>query len=112
MIGAIIIWSTAFGTIPNGWQICDGTNGTPDLTGLFVKGATDDGDLNDVGGSVNHNHPFTTAGHHHPFAPGPPLEVMTVGAGGHDQTAVDTGTTNNADGQPPNRKLFYIMRLS
>ena len=37
--GAIIIWSGAADRIPEGWALCDGTNGTPDLRGKFVLGA-------------------------------------------------------------------------
>jgi microcystin-dependent protein len=35
--GAIIMWYGA--TLPTGWVICDGANGTPDLRGRFVLGA-------------------------------------------------------------------------
>lgn len=34
--GLIIMWSGA--TIPNGWYLCDGTNGTPNLQARFVAG--------------------------------------------------------------------------
>lgn len=37
---AVIMWSGSIGTVPSGWQVCDGTNGTPDLRNKFVKGAT------------------------------------------------------------------------
>lgn len=37
--GAIIIWSGSVASIPSGWQLCDGTNGTPDLRDRFVVGA-------------------------------------------------------------------------
>ena len=37
--GAIIMWSGALSAVPAGWQLCDGTNGTPDLRGVFVLGA-------------------------------------------------------------------------
>ena len=40
-IGAIIMWSGLGTEIPTGWQICDGTNGTPDLRNRFVVGAGD-----------------------------------------------------------------------
>lgn len=36
--GGIIIWSGS--TIPDGWALCNGENGTPDLRGKFVLGAT------------------------------------------------------------------------
>jgi len=40
--GGIIMWSGAISAIPNGWALCDGTNGTPDLTGRFVVHADAD----------------------------------------------------------------------
>lgn len=41
--GAIIMWSGTVASIPAGWQLCDGTNGTPDLRGMFIVGAGDTG---------------------------------------------------------------------
>lgn len=35
--GSIIMFSGNISTIPNIWNICDGTNGTPDLSEKFVK---------------------------------------------------------------------------
>jgi len=37
--GLISIWSGSTGSIPTGWVICDGSNGTPDLRSKFVIGA-------------------------------------------------------------------------
>lgn len=38
--GAIILWYQTYGgTVPVGWQLCDGTNGTPNLIGMVVMGA-------------------------------------------------------------------------
>lgn len=37
--GLISLWSGSTASIPSGWQICDGTNGTPDLRDRFVVGA-------------------------------------------------------------------------
>jgi microcystin-dependent protein len=36
----IVAWSGSIETIPEGWIICDGTNGTPDLRDRFIIGAT------------------------------------------------------------------------
>lgn len=36
--GAIIMWNGP--KIPNGWALCDGEGGTPDLRGRFIIGAT------------------------------------------------------------------------
>lgn len=47
--GTIVMWS---GTeIPDGWAICDGNNGTPNLIGKFIK-ASDT--ANQTGGGGNH----------------------------------------------------------
>ena len=41
--GTIVIWSGTIANIPTGWQLCDGTNGSPDLRDKFVVGAGYDG---------------------------------------------------------------------
>lgn len=40
--GVIVMWSGSVASIPSGWYICDGTNGTPNLTGRFVVHADAD----------------------------------------------------------------------
>ena len=40
--GGIILWSGTIATIPSGWNLCDGTNGTPDLRNKFVIAADAD----------------------------------------------------------------------
>ena len=39
LAGMIVMWSGAVASIPAGWSLCDGTNGTPDLRGRFIVGA-------------------------------------------------------------------------
>jgi microcystin-dependent protein len=41
--GIITMWSGSIATIPLTWALCDGTNGTPDLTEKFVVGANQSG---------------------------------------------------------------------
>ena len=36
--GLIAMWSGTNANIPTGWNLCDGSNGTPDLTNRFVMG--------------------------------------------------------------------------
>tara|TARA_Y100000591_G_scaffold264362_1_gene237745 strand:- start:1997 stop:3178 length:1182 start_codon:yes stop_codon:yes gene_type:complete len=38
-VGTVLIFSGNTNDIPNGWAICDGENGTPDLTNKFIIGA-------------------------------------------------------------------------
>ena len=40
--GVIWMWNSSATTIPTGWQLCDGSNGTPDLRGQFVIASTGD----------------------------------------------------------------------
>lgn len=40
--GSIILWSGFISNIPTGFQLCDGTNGTPDLRNRFIVGAGSD----------------------------------------------------------------------
>lgn len=47
--GGIIMWSGSIATIPTGWALCDGTNGTPDLTERFIIGAGSNDNLSVTG---------------------------------------------------------------
>lgn len=47
--GSIIVWTSK--DIPNGWAICDGTNGTPDMRDKFIIGASNRRDINVIGGT-------------------------------------------------------------
>jgi hypothetical protein len=49
--GAIISFSGQIADIPDGFALCDGTNGTPDLTDSFIQGAGGTLNPNDTGGS-------------------------------------------------------------
>ena len=40
--GAIIMWSGSIASIPSGWALCNGANGTPDLRNRFVIGSSSD----------------------------------------------------------------------
>ncbi|MGN0847148.1 MAG: hypothetical protein ACI4RA_07170 [Kiritimatiellia bacterium] len=39
--GVIVMWSGNTGNIPQGWVLCDGRNGAPDLRNRFIVGAGD-----------------------------------------------------------------------
>ena len=51
-VGGIILWSGSTGSIPTGWALCDGGNGTPDLTNRFVVGAGGSYGVGDTGGAA------------------------------------------------------------
>ena len=64
--GMIMLWSGSTGTIPSGWALCNGSNGTPNLRNRFVVGAGSTYAVNATGGSANatlvsHNHTASTS---------------------------------------------------
>jgi hypothetical protein len=70
--GGIFLWSGSIGSIPAGYVLCNGTNGTPDLRDRFVVGAGSTYAVNATGGSadavvVTHTHTATVTdpGHFH-----------------------------------------------
>ncbi len=63
--GMIVMWSGAVATIPIGYALCDGDNGTPDLRNRFVVGAGSTYAVDATGGSADatlpsHTHTATT----------------------------------------------------
>jgi len=58
--GAIFLWSGSIASIPEGYVICDGANGTPDLRDRFVVGAGSTYAVGANGGVTAHGHDYTT----------------------------------------------------
>ena len=107
--GAILLWFGSIATIPAGYVLCNGANGTPDLRNRFLVGAGDTYAVGDNGGAVNHNHDFTTNGHNHQLLGGTVVQGG-VPLGDTTSTDTDTGTTDNANSLPPYYALAYIMK--
>ena len=70
--GGIFLWSGSIGSIPAGYVLCNGSNGTPDLRDRFVVGAGSTYAVDATGGSadaivVTHTHVATVTdpGHNH-----------------------------------------------
>jgi hypothetical protein len=92
-VGGIILWSGATTTIPAGWQLCDGTNGTPDLRDRFVVGAGSTYAVAATGGSATHTHstPALTV----PSLSVPSLSVPSLSISGLSIPSLSlTGTTD------------------
>jgi len=107
--GMILLWSGAVVDIPSGWVLCDGANGSPDLTDRFVQGAGDSFAPGATGGDVAHTHTFFGDGHTHEVD----IDGMiSSGDGFTNQTteSVVTGTTEAGDNIPPYYALAYIYK--
>lgn len=134
--GMIVLWSGLTSTIPTGWALCNGTNGTPNLTDKFVMGAGSTYGVNQTGGYkdaqlLSHTHTGstnTTGAHTHTvvgaisgatrFGPGTPQEVASTsntntGSAGnhaHSFTTAASGVSGTNRNLPPYYALAYIMR--
>jgi len=122
--GMILLWSGSIATIPEGWHICDGNAGTPDLTDRFVIHAdADAAGTNNVGAtggvsshiltinempSHSHNQKITGGG-----SGAYAINVAECYIGGH----TDCGTTYSTGGGAAHTNrdkyyaLAYIMKL-
>lgn len=63
--GSIIPWYGSPGNIPNGFALCDGKNGTPDLRDRFLVGAGNAYKLGDIGGENSVKLAATQIGNHY-----------------------------------------------
>lgn len=107
--GIIVLWYGSIASIPDGWILCDGAGGSPDLRDKFIVGAGSTYAVDATGGNVNHNHTFTGDGHTHDFVSGPDIAAGTT----FDKTVLISnafGTTDNGNGLPPYHALAYIMK--
>lgn len=62
--GVVVMWSGLLEKIPNGWALCDGNNGTPNLSGKFIMGPDSVRVMHSFGGSADstlplHSHSVT-----------------------------------------------------
>ena len=105
--GLIAIWSGSVGSIPSGWVLCNGLNGTPDLRNSFILGAGNTYAVGATGGSTDaivpsHNHTFsgtatgtTNTGNAAISDPGHSHTVTNVSAitgSGAEQIAANSGS--------------------
>lgn len=119
--GLVAMWSGAAPAVPDGWALCDGSNGTPDLRGRFVLGAGSSYSVGATGGEATHrltsnempSHTHSAKGFKGGTADG--AEKLN-GAVRTDQTVAYVETTSAGGGaahnnMPPYYALCYIMKL-
>ena len=114
--GGIILWSGAANAIPSGFVLCDGNNGTPNLSGRFVVGysASDsDFDVGDTGGAKTDSISISVSG-----TTGTPSStakaqftnnINLFGTSTHTHSFSGSGSAT-VDTLPPYYALCYIMK--
>jgi hypothetical protein len=136
-VGGIIMWSGSVASIPSGWALCNGSNGTPDLRNRFVVGAGSTYAVDATGGSadaivVSHTHTATVTdpGHSHNFfndagsaafsGTSQPYALMerasiteptSTATTGISVTNASTGSSGTNANLPPYYALAYIQKL-
>ena len=126
-VGGIIMWSGAVSTVPAGWRLCDGANGTPNLRGRFVIGAGGTYSPGATGGqesirlTVGQLPPHSHAVDDYYYSENHGSNQGFYGSDeGYDQDNApfwsrhDTLQTGNGDAidiRPPYYALAYIMRV-
>lgn len=134
-VGLICAWRGSLGSVPDNWQLCDGTNGTPDMFGLYPQGATSS--IGTTGGSLNPHshtsptHTHTTSGHAHTSTTGASTgsalvsatSTVTVATAAHTHALVDTasttptvasstsGTLASTTTEPPYEEVAFIQMM-
>lgn len=116
-------------TIPAGWNLCDGTNGTPNMIGMFPLGAQYSGGTstansngfgntiyNTVYGATTHNHTFsntanTGANNSSGSVQAAGTNPVLVPGQGHTHQVTISGTTSNASLQPACIGLVFIQKV-
>jgi len=113
LTGIICIWSGSIASIPAGWALCDGTNGTPDLRDRFVPGAGGTEPPGTIGGSASHTHDITTDDTTTHLQDGPVIKY-DYPYGNYYRTCYahhHLGTSGPSLNIPPSYALAYIMHL-
>ena len=135
--GGIIIWSGSVASVPSGWCLCNGSNGTPDLRDRFVVGAGSTYSVAATGGSANaivvshtHTATVTDSGHTHSYndvgrdafiygsTSGPDFNSTTAGTTANtasNTTGISVGISTTGSSAtnanlPPYYALAYIMK--
>jgi len=101
--GVICMWSGTLASIPSGWALCDGNNGTPNLLDRFVVGVPTNGtNPGATGGSTSK----TTTGHKHAGSSG------SAGSHGHSGSTSTSGSHGHSpsghqirEGETPGSRL-------
>lgn len=137
--GCIVMWSGSIASIPSGWYLCNGANGTPNLIDRFIVGAGSSYGVSSTGGSkdsilVSHTHSFsattsTSGSHQHTetlgylgvFGAGSSgasgnyggagygARDLTESAGSHNHTVSGSTDTQGASGTNANLPPYYAL---
>lgn len=117
--GGILMWSGSIESIPEGWALCDGTEGTPDLTDRFIVGAGVTYSPGDIGGEAEHvltvdempSHSHSITYEDNSGGQVSPPFFMHSNGQPHQAYTNETGEDLAHENRPPYYALAFIMKL-
>tara|TARA_B110001452_G_scaffold105824_1_gene87684 strand:- start:830 stop:1594 length:765 start_codon:yes stop_codon:yes gene_type:complete len=111
--GFIMIWKGFQSNIPTGWVICDGANGTPNLTDKFIRGASGDvasptiaTGINTQGGSDN------TTLTEPMLAPHSHTITVETGSAAHNHNVSNSGAQHGHNANNSGSHDHYLDRIN
>jgi len=107
--GLISMWSGSIGSIPSGWYLCDGSNGTPNLTDRFIIGAGSTYAVNGTGGVSSVT--LTTSNmpaHTHAATVTDPGHTHTLSISGGASSITGLGGSGASGWQGTNTGVTYV----
>lgn len=126
-VGTILPYTGKLSDIPSGWHLCDGSNGTPNLSGRFLEGVTSgakqwhDAGLPNIKGSFSGHvmgwrNSTTTTGAFYSYAVGNRAAEGNNNGGSVPCFVFDASRSNSIYGrsgtvQPRSYTVYYIMRV-
>lgn len=122
-IGSVILWAGTLETIPTGWHLCNGEDGTFDLRNMFALGAGGTYNLGDEGGEETHKLTVAElASHNHKYkktySGANRFTSQMNGVAVLDNMEANSDTTTNAgssqphNNMPPYKALYYIQKIA
>ncbi|MBK6426680.1 MAG: tail fiber protein [Blastocatellia bacterium] len=111
--GSIVAWSKK-DAIPDGWAVCNGENGTPDLRGRFLRGTADSATTGITGGAPEHNHGIRLTLPEDPRRSSDKDWGQTPWGAGPNPArglAEVNGLSNLAPSLPPYFEIVFIMKV-
>jgi len=110
--GIIVSWSGAIADIPDGWILCDGNNGTPNLMDRQIIAAGHIYAVDATGGITAHSHELFSFGHTHDFESGTDITGFNVDRDVTTALNGVDGETESKSNLSPYHALAYIKKVA